>query len=68
MAEVSDFDVATAQRFLTGAAPLTTTFFSGGRNANKVAILQVSALGGARSGVCRPSGARAAGWRGSTSA
>jgi len=51
MAEVSDFDVATAQRFLTGAAPLTTTFFSGGRNANKVAILQVSALGGFRNGV-----------------
>lgn len=51
MAEVSDFDIATAQRFLNGATPLTTTFFSGGRNANKVAVLQVSALGGARSGV-----------------
>lgn len=48
MAELSDFDVATSARFLFNAQNLTTIFFSIGRNSNRRALLEFSALGGFR--------------------
>lgn len=51
MPELSDYDVATGQRFLSGASNLTSQFFAGGRNSNRRAVLQFSALGGFRSNV-----------------
>lgn len=50
MAEVSDFDIASRQTFLTGGS-LRSTFFAGGRNLNKRVFIQISGLGGYRSGV-----------------
>lgn len=46
MAELSDYEVAAGLTFLSNSKVLTTTFNSGGRNANKQAFAQISGLGG----------------------